>query len=527
VRLAAGRTNDFRAGHNTLALAGADDSVGEMSLDENYAELIARLKRVHLLGSVVELLDWDEQVNLPPESADQRAEQQAAMAEAVHAAASAARIGELLTELEGGELSEERRAVVRQARRDFDRATKLPAEFVREKAAQGSRGYHAWAKARRDDDFAGYAPVLEKNLELAKREAAYLGWGGREYDYAIDQHDPGMSAAKIAGLFEELKAGLVPLGREIVASPVRARQDLLRGFPVDGQRVFLREVVERLGFNFGRGRIDVSLHPFCSGTGADVRMTTRFKEDEPLDALFSAMHETGHGLYEQGLARADFGTALGMHAGMGVHESQSRLWENQVGRSRGFWRFFEPRWRELFPRQTAGVSAEELYLAINAVEATPIRVDADEVTYNLHIVLRFELEKKLFAGELAVRNLPAAWRAAAKELLGLEPKNDREGVLQDVHWSGGAFGYFPSYCLGNMVAAQLWYRARTLRPGIEEDFARGDFSWLLGWLRTEVHAAGRRWELAELVRRVTGEELSPQWLLRYLRERYGALYLRK
>jgi carboxypeptidase Taq len=227
----------------------------------------------------------------------------------------------------------------------------------------------------------------------------------------------------------------VPLVREIAASRVKPRADALRGFSPEGQQVFLREVTERLGFDYTRGRIDVSLHPFCSGTGSDVRMTTRFKEHEPLDALFSAIHETGHGLYEQGLVAEHLGTALGLHAGMAVHESQSRLWENQVARSRGFWRCFEPRLRALFPAQTAAVSSDELYLAINAVEPTLIRVESDEVTYNLHIILRFELEKKLFTGELAVDDLPAAWRAAAQALLGLTPANDREGVLQDVHWS--------------------------------------------------------------------------------------------
>ena len=494
---------------------------GGMQPYEAYTDLVARLKRVHLLGSVSELLGWDEQVNLPPDSADQRAEQRAVLAEAEHAAASEARIGALLAVLEPTPLTEDQRAVVRQARRDYDRATRLPAEFVREKALQGSHGYHAWAEARARNDFASYAPVLEKNLELARREAGYLGWGGREYDYAIDKHDPGLNAATIAALFAELKAGLVPLVREIAASANCEPRAALRGFPVEGQRAFLREVTERIGFDFRRGRIDVSLHPFCSGTGADVRMTTRFKEDEPLDSLFSAIHETGHGLYEQGLSRADAGTALGQHAGMGAHESQSRLWENQVGRSRGFWRYFEPRFRALFPTQTHGVDAESLHRAINAVEPTPIRVDADEVTYNLHIILRFELEQRLFAGTLAVGDLPGAWRTAAQELLGLTPADDRSGVLQDVHWSDGSFGYFPSYCLGNMVAAQLWYRALALHPQLEKDFARGDFSWLLQWLRTEVHAAGRRWELPALVRRVTGEPLSPQWLLRYLRERYA------
>ena len=502
-----------------------------MALDTALAELTSLVQRAHTLGTVGELLGWDEQVNLPPGAAEQRAAQHAALAEATHAAASERRIGELLMELEqlDGALAPDQKAVVTQARKDFDRATKLPTEFVREKAAQGSRGYHAWAKAKANNDFASYAPVLEKNLEFAKREAAYLGWGGREYDYMLDKHDPGLTAAAVDRLFGELKRELGPLVREITASPTATRAKTaagkLRGFPVEAQRTFLREVTEKIGFDYGRGRIDVSLHPFCSGTGSDVRMTTRFKADEPLDSLFSSIHETGHGLYEQGLPAAQLGTALGIHAGMAVHESQSRLWENQVARSRGFWRNFEPRFRALFPTQTAALNAEELYLAVNLVEPTLIRVDADEVTYNLHIILRFEMEKKLFSGELAVRDLPAAWRAASREIVGLEPANDRTGVLQDVHWSDGAFGYFPSYCLGNMLAAQLWYRAQELRPGLEAEFARGDFSWLLGWLREQVHAQGRRFDALELARRVSGAELSPKALVRYLRERYGALYL--
>ncbi len=501
-----------------------------MTFHAAFTELTTLLKRAHVLGTVGDLLGWDEQVNLPPGAAEQRGAQHAVLAETQHAAASHPRIGELLTTLEAKReaLSADELAVVAQARRDYDRATKLPADFVRAKATQGSRGYHAWAKAKAADDFASYAPVLEKNLELAQQEAAYLGRGDAPYDYALDKHDPGLTAVEVDRLFGELKRELVPLMRRIVASPAAARAQAagakLRGFPVEAQRTFLREVTQQMGFDYNRGRIDVSLHPFCSGTGSDVRMTTRFHPDQPLDALFSSIHETGHGLYEQGLPAEHLGTALGLHAGMAVHESQSRLWENQVARSRGFWRHFEPRWRELFPTQTDGVSSEELYLAVNAVEPTLIRVDADEVTYNLHIVLRFELEKKLFSGELAVRDLPAAWREASRELLGLEAPNDRVGVLQDIHWSDGSFGYFPSYCLGNMIAAQLWYRALALRPQLEEEFARGEFGWLLTWLREHVHTQGRRFSALELVRRITGDELSPRSLVRYLEERYGRLY---
>lgn len=498
------------------------------SPDAAFAGLTAHLRAVQTLESVAELLGWDEQVNLPPGAAGQRAEQQAALAEVAHAAACSPRAGDWIAQLEAGgaALSDERRAVVAQARRDYDRATKLPADFVREKAAQSSRGYHAWAAARASGDFQGYRPVLEKNLELARREAAYLGWAEAPYDCFIDLHDPGMTAEHIGRLFDELRRGLVPLVRAIAASPVRARAGALAGLPEEGLRGFAREVTTALGFDYRRGRMDISLHPFCSGTGDDVRMTMRFKDSKPLEALFGAVHETGHGLYEQGLPAAQWrGTALGMHAGMAVHESQSRLWENQVARSRGFWRHFEPRLRALFPSQTAGVTTEELYVAINAVAPTPIRVEADEVTYNLHIILRFEIERRLFAGTLAAADLPAAWAELSRDLLGLTPAGDREGVLQDVHWSGGAFGYFPSYCLGNMIAAQLWYGALGLRPGLEEDFARGDFSWLLGWLRETIHSRGRRSDAPGLVRRATGGELSPRPLIRYLHERYGALYL--
>ncbi|MCF7688303.1 MAG: carboxypeptidase M32 [Cephaloticoccus sp.] len=497
-----------------------------MSTDTVYSELLTHLNRIHRIDSVASLLGWDEQVNLPADSADLRAEQNAVMAELAHEAAGNPRVGELLKELAKAtvELSADQQVVVREARKDYDRATKLPAEFVREKATQASVGYHAWAKARAAADFAGYAPVLAKNITMAKQEATYLGWGDRPYDYMIDLHDPGMSAAVIDKLFSELKVGLVPLVQQITSSCVKPRNDVLVGFSVEGQLKFLREVTEKLGFNYRRGRIDVSLHPFCSGNGADIRMTTRFKEDEPLSSLFGSIHETGHGLYEQGLPQAHHATALGRAAGMGVHESQSRMWENQVGRSRAFWQYFEPRFRETFPAQTSGVSSDELYLAVNKVAPTLIRVEADEITYNLHIILRFEIEQQLFAGTLAVADLPRAWNDAAQAMLGLTPANDREGVLQDVHWSGGAFGYFPSYCLGNMIAAQLWYFALTQRPTLMDEFARGDFTWLLKWLQTNVHAEGKRYDALTLTKRITGEELSPQPLLRYLRERYLPLY---
>lgn len=491
-----------------------------------YASLLSCLQRVHHLHSVHGLLGWDEQVNLPVDSADLRAEQMALLAGLTHEAASAPAIGAALSALEEdpAALTEDQRIVVRAARRDYDRVTKLPAAFVGELARHSSAAYHAWTRAKPANDFASYAPYLEKHVELARQEAAYQGWGDRAYDYAVDKHDPGVTAATIDALFAELKAGLVPLVRRINAAAAGKPAVALQGFPVADQATFLREVTARIGFNYRRGRIDVSPHPFCEGSGADVRMTTRYVEDDPLTSLFGSIHETGHGLYEQGLPLADHATALGQHAGMAMHESQSRMWENQVGRSQAFWTHFEPRFRELFGPQLKGISSAELHRAINAVRPTFIRVESDEVHYNLHIILRFELEKRLFSGDLAVRDLPAAWSDLSAELLGRRPPSDREGVLQDVHWSGGAFGYFPSYCLGNMIAAQNWAAAQRALPGLEADFARGEFSRLLGWLREKVHTEGRRYPALELVRRVTGEPLSPQPLLAYLEQRYGDLY---
>ncbi len=496
-------------------------------MSDPFARLNTLLKHQHVIDSVDGLLGWDEQVNLPPESADFRAEQMATMAKISHAAACDPEVGKLLTELESqvDALDEDRRAVVREARKDYDEVTRLPEEFVEEKARHSSAAYHAWHEARAARDFPAYAPFITKHIELAKKEADLQGWGDRPYDYMIDQHDPGFTAAKIDALFAELKAGLVPLVREIDAASANDGPSPFRGFPIGKQREFLEEVTAKLGFNYQRGRIDVSAHPFCSGNGADVRMTTRFQEDEPMDSLFSSIHETGHGLYEQGLRREFHHNALGEHVGMAVHESQSRMWENQVGRSRAFWRFFEPRFRECFHEQLKDVSSEKLYREVNAVRPTLIRVDSDEVHYNLHIILRFEIEQALFAGTLAVTDLPGVWNDKCEELLGRRPQHDSEGVLQDVHWSGGAFGYFPSYCLGNMIAAQNWVKAREALPDLDAEFARGDFSSLLDWTRREIHHHGRKYPTLELVERVTGRALSPQPLLAYLRERYGEIYL--
>jgi carboxypeptidase Taq len=496
-----------------------------LEMRNTYEMLTDELKRIHALAEVAGLLEWDEQVNLPKSSVDFRARQCSAMAEIVHRESTADKIGRLIGELEeDAALDADRKIVVKEARKNYDRKTKIPGDFVAGKAAHLSKSYHAWVEARERDDFPSYAPFLETNIRLAKEEAAFLGHSDNPYDYWIDCFDPGLDATTIEKVFKGLEAELVPLAREILDSPIKADTSCLKGFPIEKQEAFMRQVTGKLGFDYSMGRIDKSVHPFCSGCGFDTRMTTRFFEDNPLDSLFSSIHETGHGLYEQGLPKEHIGTALGQAAGMAAHESQSRLWENQVARSREFWQYWEPFYRETFPGQLREISSEGLYLAINSVSLNPIRVDSDEVTYNLHILLRFRIEKALFDGSLLVKDLPGEWNRLSKDIIGLDPANDKEGVLQDVHWSGAAFGYFPSYCLGNLLAAQLWYTLLDQVGDVPGNMAKGEFGNILGWLRENVHQHGQKHFALELAKESTGQELSHHSLIRYLKERYLPLY---
>lgn len=496
-------------------------------ITESYAALRDRLRRAHLLQSTLGLLEWDRQVGLPPGAADLRSEQSSLLAELAHQSFTSAELRSALEALEASDPSptEDAATVARLVRRDYDRATRLPARFVREKTESHNQAYHAWSRARKENDFAGYAPFLKKNLELAREESSLQGYETNPYDYHIDLHDPGITAATIESLFKRLKDPLLEWVGLILEAARPPRAELFRGFPEPQQERVARLATEAIGFDYRRGRLDRSLHPFCSGDGRDTRLTTRFHPDNPLDSLFSSLHEAGHGLYCQGLPANEAATPLGEAVGMAIHESQSRLWENQVGRSRAFWRFFTPIYRKHFPEQLREAGDEDLYRAVNHVSLNPIRVDSDEVTYNLHIMLRFDLERALFSGDLAVEDLPAEWNRLSGELIGLTPANDAEGVLQDIHWSGGAFGYFPSYTLGNLVAAQLWDKALEILPDLESRIEAGDFRPLLEWLQTAIHRHGRRFDTLELVSLATGQGLSTEPLLRYLKERYVNLHI--
>jgi carboxypeptidase Taq len=497
-----------------------------------YDELIRRSKEQALLASCSSLLGWDEQTYMPRGGAEHRGNQMALLAGLHHEKATDPKIGGLLAELESsgllGEPESPMAVNVREIRRSYDRLTKLPRALVEELARTATLAQQAWIAARQESEFGPFRPWLEKIVHLKQREAACLGNGTIGYDVLLDEYEPGASSAEIARLFTALRQALVPLVEAILGSPVRPDLRVLRhagGYPLDRQKIFGEAVAAAVGFDFHRGRLDTTTHPFCSGIGpGDCRITTRYKPDDFSDALFGVLHEAGHGLYDQGLDPEHFGTPMGEAVSLGIHESQSRLWENAVGRSRPFWSHFFPLAQRIFHEPLVGVALDDFLFAINRVEPSLIRVQADEVTYNLHVLLRFELEQALLTGDLAVGEVPGAWNESMQRLLGLTPFGDADGCLQDIHWSAGLFGYFPTYTLGNLYAAQLFACASAELGDLAGAFARGEFAVLLAWLRDKIHHHGRRYRPARLIEHATGTSPDPQPLIDALRTKYGALY---
>ncbi len=495
-------------------------------------ELDARLREIARLKSIGTLLGWDQETMMPPRAAEFRAEELALVATLAHDRIIDPRLTESVAACEADpELGAEdaRRADLREIRRDIERAAKLPSDLVRELSETSSRALEAWKRARAESDFEAFRPWLERQVGLARRKAACLGApeGGEGYDALLDEFEPGMRASGVERLFAPLRDALVRLIRSVrEAGDGPSKAPCRVAVPVERQRELNRFVAAAVGFDFDAGRLDVSTHPFTEGVApGDTRITTRYRDDEFLDALGSTLHEVGHGLYEQGLPKDRLaGHPLAEAASLGIHESQSRLWENQVGRSRAFWAWAAPHVRRLLSGAAAGLEADALHAAVNVVEPGPIRVESDEVTYNLHIMLRFDLERAMLRGDLAVADLPGAWNDRVRGDLGLEVADDRRGCLQDIHWSMGAIGYFPTYTLGNLYAAQLWEAARDANPDLEDGIAHGEFAPLLRWLREHVHAHGRRYPAAELCRRITRRALDHAPLVAYLESKVEAFY---
>ena len=496
-----------------------------------YQDLLTHLRGAAVLGSCASVLGWDEQTYLPAAGADHRAEQLAVLAGLTHERATAPRIGDLLAELEGGgELGAPNSAMavnVRESRHSYDRVTKLPRTLVEELSRTTTLAQTAWVTARKRSDFAEFLPWLEKMVGLKRQQAEALGYsGGVPYDALLDEFEPGASAREIAATFAPLRDELVKLVDAIQGSARRPDISLLsRRFPLEQQRQFAESAAEKIGFDFQAGRLDVAPHPFCSGMGpGDCRLTTRYNPQHFPGAFFGVLHEAGHGLYEQGLDRAAFGSPMGETVSLGIHESQSRLWENFVGRSRAFWQHFFTPAQQAFPEALSGVPLDDWCAAINDVRPSFIRVEADEVTYNLHIMLRFELEQPLMSGDLPPADLPAVWNETFTRFFGLIPPDAAHGCLQDIHWSAGLIGYFPTYALGNMYAAQFFDAAQRDLGDLPAQFARGEFQPLLGWLRKNIHSRGKQLRAGELVQLVTGAPLSHRGLMAHLHRKFDPLF---
>ncbi len=500
-------------------------------MNAKFQELKARLAEIADYHAAAAVLNWDHHTYMPPGGAEARAQQTVTLSKAAHRLMTADEIGLLLDDLqlEADSLGYDsfEACLLRATRRRYERQRRLPPQLVADLARARSLGDIAWREARRISSFRHFQPHLETIVDLTIQKAEALGYDERVYDALLDQYEAGMKTAHVETLFGEMKAELVPLVRAIREREARRPIDdaLLEGEYDEGtQWAFILEVLTAIGFDFERGRLDRSAHPFTTGFGGgDVRLTTRLKPRQLKPGLFASIHEAGHGLYRQGLDPALERTPLAEGASSGVHESQSRMWENVVGRSRGFWVHWLPRLRACFP-QLAGVDLDTFYRAVNRVRPSAIRVEADEVTYNLHIFLRFEIENLMVERRVKIAELPELWQAKMEEYLSFRPADDAQGMLQDMHWAGGMIGYFPTYSLGNLLAVQLYDQAVAEQPAIPEQIAAGQFEPLLSWTRSKIHSQGARYTPVELVQRVTGGPIRTRPFLDYVRAKYAEIY---
>ncbi len=505
----------------------------EMQMNELLAELTEIAHTLSDIQAASAVLGWDQEVMMPPKGGEGRAYQLATLAGIYHEKLTAPRVGEVLARLSDemasrDGYSETERALVRELKRDHDLAVKVPSTLVKALAEAQVRGVETWRRAREADDFATFAPALEHIIDLKRQEADHLGYAETPYDALLDQYEPGMTARAVQALFTPLREQTIATLGQIREARVAPDMSILDGeWDVDRQWEFGMRVLRDMGYDFDAGRQDKSTHPFTISFTPpyDVRVTTRLDPHLLTSALFSTIHEGGHGLYELGFDPSLARTVLANCPGLSIHESQSRLWENMVGRGRAFWTHYYPLLVELFPDRLTADDFERFYLAVNQVQPSLIRVEADEVTYNLHIVLRFELETALLQGDLKVADLPTAWNEKMEAYLGITPPTNALGVMQDIHWGSGLIGYFPTYSLGNLIAAQLYATLREQYPDFDTRVARGDLGFILTWLRENIHRYGRIYPSAELVERATGHAPDPQSFARYIQDKYGALYL--
>lgn len=500
-----------------------------MAARDTYEKLRTHMKEHWMLWSTSFLAEWDQETYMPAGGGEARANMLGLLARLTHEMFTDPKVNDWLAECEGTDLASGDTipaANIRELRRQYDRRTKLTKEFVEEEAKLNSKAQQVWVEARKKSDFSMLAPYLEKILAMQRKKADLLGFETEAYDALMDDFEPGATAADVEIVFESLRPELVSLIAKLKEAPRHPDIGIIkRPYDVKRQRIFSEMVVAALGYDFKEGRIDEVAHPFCTSFGpGDHRICTRYYPEDLGEGLTGATHEAGHALYDMGLNREEYGLPCGDAMSTSIHESQSRMWENQVGRSKEFWEYFFPQAQRIFRDSLHDVSLEEFYHAMNSSTPSFIRVEADEATYNLHVMLRFEIERAMLRGELEVVDIPGEWNRRFKEYFGIEVDKDSNGCLQDVHWSQGFIGYFPTYCLGNLYAAQFYAKANEEMPGLESDFARGDFSRLLSWLREKIHIHGSRYRAVDLCQRVTGKPLSHQPLIDYLTAKYKDIY---
>jgi carboxypeptidase Taq len=487
------------------------------------------LGEVYDLNAALSVLGWDQQTYMPSGGAEERGSAMATISRIMHLKVTSDELRKCLEECEkqtaGMPADSDEFCLVKVTRREVNRRVRIPADWVASFAEATAIGQEMWEQAKGTSDFSRFQPYLEKIVELRREYASFFQPYDHIYDPMLDEFEPGLKTADVQKIFDVLRNEQVALIRELSTRPQVESSFLRQFYPENVQWDFGVDVVTNMGFDWNRGRQDSSAHPFTTTFGmGDVRITTRLIPDNLSSALFSTIHEGGHALYEQGFSPALLRTPLATGASMAVHESQSRMWENLVGRSRGFWVHYYPKLQMMFPSQLANVSMETFYKGINRVEPTLIRTESDEATYNLHIMLRLELEIALLERKVEVKDLPGIWRDRMQEYLGVVPKDDAHGVLQDIHWAGGLIGYFPTYALGNVISAQVWESISKDIPDLDDQISSGNFKPLLEWLRTHIHVHGAKFETQDLVKRVTGSEIDPKPYLRYLKTKFGEIY---
>jgi carboxypeptidase Taq len=502
-----------------------------MSAQAAYDELLKRCREISTLASTASVLYWDQHTYMPPAGTPFRAEQLGLLSRTTHKMFTDPKINELISTVEQSDLVKDNEspeaANIRELRHLYDKQTKLPSELVEELTKTASMAQQEWAEARRKSDFKHFLPWLEKVLDLTKKKAEAYGYEGEPYNALLDDYETGATVDLIADVFKNLRNELVILLDKIKNAPKKPDVSIVeREYDVERQRLFGEAVAAAMGYDFKAGRLDITVHPFCTGIGpGDTRILTRYNPNRLNDALFGTMHEAGHGLYEMGLNKQEhFGAPMGESVSLGIHESQSRMWENQVGRSKAFWKYFFPQAQRLFRKSLDGVALDDFYAAINNVTPSYIRVEADEATYNMHILLRFELERALLTGDLKPADVPGEWNSRFMEYFSIEVDKDSNGCLQDVHWSAGLVGYFPTYTLGNLYAAQFFAKALQDMPDLYRQFEQGNFSGLLRWLRTNIHQYGQRYRANVLCGKVTGKPLSHKPLMDYMNAKFGEIY---